>query len=319
MKIVVLDGYTLNPGDISWKGLEQLGETIIYDRTPEDKVVERAQDADVLLTNKTVIAGGALSQLNSLKFISVLATGHNIVDTVTAKEMNIAVANVPGYGVDSVAQLTFALLLELCHHVQQHSDLVKGGKWSRTPDFSFWDYPLMELSGKTIGIIGFGNTGKKVADIATAFGMQILAASRTQTDQPGRSNFHWAELNELLERADVVTIHCPLVPETKGMVNKMNLNKMKPSAFILNTARGPIIVDEDLADALNNGIIAGAGIDVLAEEPPPLNNPLFKAKNCIITPHIAWATKEARQRLMDMTVKNVQAFLEGNPINVVNK
>ena len=317
MKIVVLDGYTLNPGDLSWNDLKNLGDVVIHERTSRDKILERSKDAEILLTNKTPLCAEVVKQLPSLKYIDVLATGYNIVNTKAANEKKIVVTNVPGYGTDSVVQLTFALLLELCLHVQHHSDVVREGKWSRSNDFSFWDFPLIELCGKTIGIIGFGNIGQKVADVANAFGMKIIATSRTQSDQSKRSNFKWAEINELLENSDVVTIHCPLVPETKGLINKESLAKMKPSSFLLNTSRGPIIVDEDLADALNNNIIAGAGIDVLSVEPPPEDNPLFKAKNCIITPHIAWATKEARQRLMNIAVKNLAEFIAGKPVNAV--
>ena len=317
MKIVVLDGYTLNPGDISWNNLRQLGEVIIYDRTSAEKIIERSKDAEILLTNKTPLDAATLSQLPLLQYIGVLATGYNVIDISKAIELGITVSNVPGYGTDSVVQLTFALLLELCNHVQEHSDVVRNGKWSRSPDFSFWDYPLTELAGKTIGIIGFGNIGKKVADIATAFGMNILATSRTQTDQSGRSKFKWVHIDDLLVNSDVVTLHCPLLPETKGLINKVSLQKMKRSAFLLNTSRGPLVVDKHLAEALNNGIIAGAGLDVLSMEPPRENNSLFKAKNCIITPHIAWATKESRQRLMNIAVDNVKAFNNGNSVNVV--
>jgi glycerate dehydrogenase len=319
MKIVILDGFTLNPGDLSWDGLKQFGELVVYDRTPADKVVERAQGADIVFTNKTPIGEEAIALLPDLKFIGVLATGYNIVNTEAAKTNNILVANVPGYGTNSVVQLTFALLLELCLHVQRHSDAVMEGRWASSKDFCFWDFPLMELSGKTMGIIGFGSIGQQVADVATAFGMNIVGSSRTITDQSHRKNFRWTDIPTLLKESDVVSIHCPLFPETKGLINKENLGLMKPSAFLLNTSRGPIIVDQDLADALNNNVIAGAGIDVLSVEPPSADNPLFKAKNCIITPHIAWATKEARIRLMDATVQNLDAFIKGNPINVVNK
>lgn len=318
MKIVVLDGYTLNPGDLTWDGLKGLGELVVHDRTPADKVVERAAGAEIVFTNKTPIGEEVLKQLPSLKFIGVLATGYNIVNTDVAKAKGIIVANVPGYGTTSVVQLTFALLLELCLHVQRHSDTVMEGKWSRSADWCYWDYPLVELHGKTLGIIGFGRIGQQVGDVATAFGMNIIGNSRTQSDQSHRKNFTWSGVSDLLERSDVVSIHCPLFPDTKGLINKENLRRMKPSAFLLNTSRGPIVVDEDLADALNNDVIAGAGIDVLSTEPPPKDNPLFKAKNCIITPHIAWATKEARARLMDTTVKNLAAFLQGKPVNVVN-
>jgi glycerate dehydrogenase len=292
---------------------------VIYDRTPADRIIERSLGADILITNKTPFTEETLNNLPGLKYIGVLATGYNIVDTAAAKNRNILVTNVPAYSTMSVAQLTFALLLELCHHVQRHSDSVMEGKWVQSPDFSYSDFPLKELSGKTFGIIGFGNIGKKVADIATVFGMDVVAASRHQPDQPDRKNFRWAELNELLEQADIVSIHCPLLPETKGLINADSLKKMKRSAFLLNTSRGPVIVEQDLADALNNGVIAGAGIDVLTIEPPVKDNPLFKAKNCLITPHIAWATKEARIRLMDIAVNNVAAFISGKPLNVVNQ
>lgn len=319
MKIVILDGYTLNPGDLSWDELKKYGDVVIFDRTPADKVAERAEGAEVIFTNKTPVGEEALNQLPSLRYIGVLATGYNIVNTEAAKAKGIIVANVPGYGTASVVQMTFALLLELCLHVQRHSDAVREGKWSRSADFCFWDYPLVELAGKTLGIIGFGNIGRQVGDVATAFGMKIIGNSRHRTDQSHRRNFKWDEIAELLQESDVVSIHCPLSPETKGLINKESLKSMKSSAFLINTSRGPIIVDEDLADALSNNVIAGAGIDVLSVEPPSKNNPLFSAKNCIITPHIAWATKEARARLMDITVSNLSAFLQGNPVNVVNK
>ena len=318
MKIVVLDGYTLNPGDISWDGLKALGDVTIHDRTPVDKVIERSNGAEVIFTNKTPISEEAINQLPSLKFIGVLATGFNIVNTEAAKAKGIIVSNVPGYGTASVVQLTMALLLELCLHVQRHSDSVVQGKWARSADWCFWDYPLVELAGKTMGIIGFGRIGQQVGDVATAFGMNIIGNSRNWTDQSQRKNFRWSEIPELLAQSDVISIHCPLTPETKGLINKGSLKTMKASAFLLNTSRGPIVVDEDLADALNNDVIAGAGIDVLSTEPPPADNPLFKAKNCIITPHIAWATKEARMRLMDATVNNLTAFINGKPVNVVN-
>jgi glycerate dehydrogenase len=319
MKIVVLDGYTLNPGDLSWDRLTSLGDVVVYERTPADKIIERSEGASILLTNKTLLSEDTLNRLPDLRYIGVLATGYNVVDTAAAKQKNVIVTNVPAYSTTSVAQLTFALLLELCHHVQKHSDSVMNGKWAQSPDFSYSNYALIELSGKTFGIIGFGNIGKKVADIATVFGMNIIAASRHQTDQSLRSNFRWGEINEVLEIADVVSIHCPLVPETKGLINASSLKRMKRSAFLINTSRGPVVVEQDLAEALNNDLIAGAGLDVLSMEPPSDENPLFKAKNCIITPHIAWATKEARIRLMDIAVDNVTAFINGKPVNVVNQ
>lgn len=319
MKIIVLDGYTLNPGDLSWKGLEKYGEVVVYERTPIDKIVERAAEAEIIFTNKTPLKKEVLEQLVSLKFIGVLATGYNVVDIKAAKNRGVVVTNVPGYGTDSVAQLTFALLLELCHHVQYHSDSVRKGEWTQSDDFCYWNYPLMELSGKTMGIIGFGSIGSKVADIATAFGMDIIANNLYENDQSHRKNFKWAGVPQLLEQSDVVSIHCPLFPETRGLINQDSLRLMKRSAFLLNTSRGPIVVEKDLADALNNGVIAGAGVDVLSVEPPSEDNPLFTAKNCIITPHIAWATKEARGRLMDIAINNLSAFINGVPINVVDE
>ena len=318
MKIVVLDGYTLNPGDLSWDGLKEFGEVTLYDRTPVHKVVERSKGADVIFTNKTPVNAEALNNLPDLKYIGVLATGYNIVDTLTAREKGVTVSNVPGYGTPSVVQLTFGLLLELCLRVQRHSDAVTSGRWASAPDFCFWDYPLVELTGKTMGIIGFGHIGRQVADVATAFGMKVIGTSRNRTDQSHRSNFKWAEIPELLEQSDVISIHCPLTPETKGLINKESLQRMKSSAFLLNTSRGPVIIEEDLAEALNNNTIAGAGLDVLSVEPPAKDNPLIGAKNCIITPHIAWATKEARARLLEITIGNLSAYKNGNPVNVVN-
>ena len=318
MKIVVLDGHTLNPGDLSWEGLQKLGDLTVYERTAPQEILERAKKADILFTNKTPLGEDLLTKLPDVKFIGVLATGYNIINTEVAKKQGIIVSNVPGYSTASVVQLTFALLLELTLHVQRHSDSARDGKWARSVDFCFWDYPLIELAGKTIGIIGFGSIGEKVADVATAFGMKVIGSKRHHTDQSHRKNFKWAEIPELLAQSDVVSIHCPLLPETQGLINKENLTLMKPSAFLLNTSRGPIVIDHDLADALNTGVIAGAGIDVLSKEPPAAGNPLFSAKNCLITPHIAWATKEARTRLMAITVQNLTAFLDGKPVNVVN-
>jgi glycerate dehydrogenase len=319
MKIVVLDGYTLNPGDLSWGNFHALGEVIIYDRTPAGKIIQHAKDAEILITNKTPLNSDTLSKLHSLKYIGVLATGYNVVDIDAARAMGITVTNVPSYSTFSVAQLTFALLLELCLHVQRHSDSVFSGKWVDSKDFSYWNFPLMELSGKTMGILGFGNIGQKVADIADAFGMKIVCFSRSIIAQKHRENFKWVGIDELFEVSDVVSIHCPLVSETKGLVNIAKLKKMKKSAFLINTSRGPVIVEDDLAYALNNELIAGAGIDVLSTEPPSADNPLLKAKNCIITPHIAWASREARIRLMNIAVSNLSGFLDGNPINVVSK
>jgi glycerate dehydrogenase len=318
MKIVVLDGYTLNPGDLSWDGFKEFGDIVLFDRTPEDKIIERAGMAEIVLTNKTPLSSEMLKHLPHLKYIGVLATGYNIVDIESANNQGIVVTNIPAYGTASVSQMTFALLLELCHHVQRHSDAVMTGKWSASNDWCFWEYPLVELQDKTIGIIGFGNIGKRTADIAAAFGMKILAHDRNESDQPHRKDFKWAGLPELFKESDVITLHCPLTPETKGIINKSNLALMKSTAFLINTARGPLIVEEDLAEALNSGVIAGAGLDVLSVEPPLKDNPLFQAKNCLITPHISWATREARSRLMDIAVGNLRNYLNGNPVNIVS-
>ena len=317
MKIVVLDGYALNPGDLSWDAFRDLGDLTIHERTSPDEIMKRASGADILLTNKTPVREHVIEQLPQLKYIGVLATGYNIIDVDAASRNKIVVANIPDYGSYSVAQLTFALLLELCHRVQRHSDSVREGKWASSKDWCYWEYPLVELAGKTIGIIGFGNIGQKVGDIAASFGMNVLGAARRESDQSHRKNFRWASVAEILQECDVVSIHCPLTPETKGLINAQSVRTMKASSFLLNTSRGPIIVDEDLSEALNADVIAGAGIDVLSVEPPHHNNPLFTAKNCIITPHIAWATKEARARLMNMAVANLKAFVNGNPVNVV--
>jgi glycerate dehydrogenase len=315
-KIVVLDGYTLNPGDLSWESWCQYGDIIVYERTAPEEIVQRCEGAEVVVTNKVPLGAETLAALSSLKYIGVTATGYNIVDVQAARRRGIIVSNVPSYGTASVAQMTFALLLELALHVQRHSDAVMEGKWSRSPDFCFWDYPLVELAGKTFGIIGMGNIGGKVAEIATAFGMSVLGASRTRADQSHRSNFSWATIPELLRQSDVVSIHCPLFPETKGLIHKETLSLMKASAFLINTSRGPIIVEEDLAEALNTGAIAGAGIDVLALEPPVNGSPLFGARNCLITPHISWATREARARLMKTAFDNLAAYKSGHPVNV---
>jgi glycerate dehydrogenase len=318
MKIVILDGYTLNPGDLSWDGLKEFGEVVVYDRTPQEMVVERAKDAEIIYTNKTIIDEAVLNELPKLKYIGVLATGYNVVDTETARKKNVVVTNVPGYSTASVAQMTFALMLELTQHAQRHSDAVMSGKWTHSAYYCFWDYPLIELAGKTIGIIGYGTIGAKVGEIAAAFGMNIIGSKRVRSDMSHLKNFGWAEIPELMEESDFVSIHCPLTSETMGIINKESLRLMKRTAFLINASRGPIMVDEDVADALNNDVIAGAGLDVVSVEPPSQDNPLFKAKNCIITPHIAWATIEARGRLMNITVNNLAAFLSGKPVNVVN-
>jgi glycerate dehydrogenase len=319
MKITVLDGFTTNPGDLSWDELGRLGDLTVYDRTPPELTLERSAGSEILLTNKTVLTDHILRSLPALRYVGVMATGYNVINTAEASRLGITVTNIPAYSTNSVAQLTFALILELSFHVRRHSDSVMQGKWSGSVDFTFRDYPLTELAGKTIGIIGFGTIGRKVCEISTAFGMKVLASSRSRKDAPECSGFEWAETEELLSRSDIVSIHCPLTPETSGMINMSRLRMMKKNAFLINTSRGPIIVEKDLADALNEGTIAGAGLDVMTSEPPARDNPLLKAKNCIITPHIAWATIEARRRLMDQAAKNVKAFLAGKPVNVVSR
>lgn len=318
MRIVVLDGYALNPGDLGWEGLQALGSTVIHDRTGADDIIARAHGAEAILTNKTPLTRDTLTRLPHLKYVGVLATGYNVVDVAAAGELGITVTNIPTYGTRSVAQMAFALLLELCHHVQAHSDAVRGGRWAVNRDFCFWDYPLVELAGKTMGIVGFGRIGMQAAGIAAAFGMSVLAHDSFHSDQSGRSDFRWAGLNELLRESDVVSLHCPLTPATAGIINRESIGCMKRTAFLINTSRGPLIAEQDLADALNAGRIAGAALDVLSDEPPKADNPLLAAKNCIITPHIAWATREARARLMEIAVSNLKRFLDGEPVNTVS-
>ena len=319
MNIAVLDGYTLNPGDLTWDGIQGLGSVTIYDRTPAELIIERSKGAEILFTNKTPLGENEFSSLPEVRYIGVLATGYNVVDIEAARKRNIVVTNIPTYGTDSVSQFAFALLLELCHHVKDHSDAVRAGAWTKSRDFCFWNHPLMELAGKTLGIIGFGRIGRQVAEIGRAFRMQIIANDISINGQPQAENLKWAKLPELLAESDIISLHCPLFPETKGLINKDSISRMKKTAFLINTSRGPLINDQDLADALNNGMIAGAGLDVLSVEPPHADNPLLTAKNCLITPHIAWATREARARLMDIATDNLKKFLDGNPVNVVNK
>ncbi|NOY59864.1 MAG: D-2-hydroxyacid dehydrogenase [Calditrichaeota bacterium] len=317
MRIVVLDGHTLNPGDLDWGDLEKLGECRIYHRTPPEKVLQRSQNAEILLTNKVVLTRESIEHLPQLKYIGVLATGYNVVDIDAARDSNIPVTNVPAYSTNSVAQMVFAHLLNLTQHVAQHAATVSAGKWSAAKDFCYWDYPLVELADLTFGIVGLGRIGTAVAGIAHNFGMKVIA---TTVNHPRvmPDDITLVELESLLRNSDVVSLHCPLTNETQGMMNARTLGLMKKSAFLINTGRGPLIVEQDLADALNEGKIAGAGLDVLCTEPPDINNPLLKARNCFITPHIAWATKSARARLLNVVIENVRAFLNGNPQNVIN-
>ena len=318
MKLIVLDGYCLNPGDLSWDALRSLTELEVYDRTPAAAVVDRVGGAELVMTNKTPLDAATQAALPNLKYVGVLATGYNIVDVAAAKQRGIVVSNIPTYGTASVAQHAFALLLELCHNAGLHANAVRDGEWTKNPDWCFWKTPLMELSGKTMGVVGFGRIGRQTAKIADAMGMRVLANDTYQGETPGYDGFRWVSIDELLAESDVVSLHCPLTADNKGLINSERLRRMKATAFLLNTSRGPLMVDQELADALNAGVIAGAGLDVLSLEPPVNGNPLFSAKNCIVTPHIAWATKEARARLMDVAVNNVQAFLAGNPQNVVS-
>lgn len=317
MKIVILDGYTENPGDLDWSDLENLGdEFVLYDRTPHELILERAKGFDVIFTNKTPLTKDILSQLTDCKYIGVLATGYNVVDVVAAKENGIIVSNIPAYGTESVAQMVFAHLFELARHVKHHSDEVKKGRWATSPDFCFWDYPLIELTGKTVGIVGFGRIGQAVAKYAISFGMKVLAYDTFTVEVDGLE-YERVDMDTLLSSSDVISLHCPLFKENEGMINKATIEKMKDGALIINTSRGPLINEVDLAEALNEGKLGGAGIDVLSVEPAEENNPLITAKNCNITPHISWATKEARARLMAIAVENLSNYKNGNPSNVV--
>ena len=312
MKIVVLDGYAANPGDLSWAPLEALGELTVYDRTPADQIAARIADAELVLTNKAVLSRELIAGAKKLKYIGVLATGYNVVDVAAAKELGVVVTNIPAYSTDSVAQLVFALLLEICHNVGHHSQAVHAGRWSANADFCFWDTPLIELAGKTMGIVGYGRIGHKVAEIARCFGMNVIAWTRTPRDP------ECVSLDELLSRSDVISLHCPLFPETKNLINRDTIAKMKDGVILINTSRGPVVNDADLREALESGKVYAAGADVSTVEPIPADSPLLGAKNMFLTPHIAWATFEARKRLMDIAVKNVEAFLSGAPVNTVN-
>lgn len=318
MKIVVLDGYAANPGDLSWDGMKALGECVIYERTAPEQVLERAAGAEVVLTNKVVITAEHIAALPDLKYIGVLATGYNIVDVEAARNRGIVVTNIPAYSTDSVAQMVFAHILNICLQVQHYTEEVRDGRWTSSPDFCFWDTPLMELSGKKLGIVGLGHTGSATARIAIGFGMQVCAYT-------SKSHFQLIpeikkmDLDELFRECDIVSLHCPLNEQTRGMVNAARLKTMKPTAILINTGRGPLVNEQDLADALNNGTIYAAGVDVLSQEPPCADNPLLHARNCFITPHIAWASGEARQRLMQIAVDNLNGYITGKVVNNVAK
>lgn len=318
MKIVILDGYTLNPGDLSWEGIGRLGDLTVYDRTPDDLVVERIGDAEAIFVNKIDITRDIINKTN-LKYIGVFATGYNVIDIEAAKEKSIVVTNIPSYGTEAVAQMAFAHLLEITNQVGLHDSAVKNGEWTNNQDWCFWNKSLIELSGKTMGIIGYGRIGQAAGKIAQAFGMRVLAFNRSHKKELENEAVKLVELNELLEKSDVISLHCPLFEETRGIINKNTIARMKDGVILINTSRGQLIVEEDLAEALNSGKIYAAGLDVVSSEPIEKDNSLLKAKNIFITPHIAWAPRETRERLMNIAIDNLKAFLEGKPVNVVNK
>lgn len=318
MNIVILDGYTENPGDLSWSGFEQLGSVTVYDRTPVDQVIARIGDAQAVITNKTPLTEEVFAACPSIRYVGVLATGYNVVDVEGAKKRGIPVCNIPTYGTTAVAQMVMALLLEVCHHVADHDRAVKHGDWTSNPDWCFWNYPLIELAGKTMGIIGFGRIGQAVGRLAAAFGMKVIAADAHQTEQ-GKEIGEYVTLEELFARSDVISLHCPLFPETQGIINEENIGRMKDGVILINTSRGPLVDEEALAAALNSKKVYAAGLDVVSTEPIREDNPLLACDNCLITPHIAWAPKESRQRLMDIAVENLAAFIEGKTQNAVNE
>lgn len=319
MKIVILDGYAVNPGDISWAALEEYGEIVLYDNTPADQVVQRIGDAEIVFTNKTPLTKETFDACPSVRYVGVLATGYNVVDVASAVDKGIVVTNIPSYGTAAVAQLVFALLLEICHHAGAHSQAVFEGRWTRSKEFCFWDYPLIELAGKTFGIIGYGRIGRQTAKLAEALDMKILAYDQSPDKSLETENVKLVTLEEVLAQSDVISLHCPLLPDTKGMINKDSIAKMKDGVILLNTSRGPLIVEQDLVDALDSGKIFAAGLDVVSQEPIKADNPLLGARNCIITPHIAWAPTEARRRLVALAVENLAAFISGSPVNVVRE
>jgi glycerate dehydrogenase len=318
MKIVVLDGATLNPGDLSWDDLAREGQLTVHDRTPPELVIERIGDAEIIFTNKTVLSREIIAACPSMRFIGLLATGYNVVDIAAAREKGIDVCYIPTYGTQSVAQFAAALLLELCHRVGRHADDVRAGNWGKCVDFCYWLNPLTELDGKTLGLIGFGRIGQAFARIAQALGMKVVVFDKAVNPALESETLKYVNLDELYATADVISLHCPLFPDTQGMINKEAIARMKPGVMLINTSRGPLINEQDLADALAAGRVAGAAVDVLSCEPPKPDNPLLSAPNCLVTPHIAWATKEARERLMGIAVDNVVAFKKGTPQNVVN-
>ena len=317
MKIVVMDGKGVNPGDMSWKQIQQFGELIVYERTASEEIIDHVGDAEIVLTNKTVFDEDTIAKLKNVKYIGVLATGYNVVDLKAASKRGIVVTNIPAYSTDSVAQMTFAHILNVTNHVDHYARASRDGKWSRCPDFCYWDKPLVELAGKTIGIIGLGNIGMKVANIALNFGMNVIAyTSKEPKELPNGINK--ASIDNILSDSDIISLHCPLTKQTRELINKDSIAKMKRSVIVVNTGRGPLVNEEDVANALHNGLIGAYCADVMCSEPPSADNPLFVEQNAYITPHVAWASKEARIRLMDIAEKNIHSFLSGKPINVVN-
>ena len=317
MNIVILDGYTIHPGDLSWKPIEALGELDAYDRTAPEDTFARSREAEVVITSKVVFDRGLIFKLEKLKYIGVIATGYNVIDCEAARERGITVTNVPDYCSESVAQMVLAHILELARRLGHHDRTVKEGRWTDNEDFCYWDYAQVELTGKTLGLVGCGNIGRKVASIARAFDMQVIAYD-LYPSAPEELQIEFTDLDTVFRESDIVSLHCPLTAETEGLINRASLAAMKPTAFLVNTSRGPLVKDEELAEALNEGVIAGAGLDVLSVEPPPAGNPLFSAKNCHLSPHLAWASKEARERLIQLTADNIKAWMDGEPINVVN-
>lgn len=318
MKIVILDGFTTNPGDLSWDWLREYGELTVYDRTKKEEIIPRCKDAEIVITNKTPLTRTEIDGMPRLRFVALLSTGYNIADGAYLREKGIPLCNIPAYSTNAVAQLVFSFIMAFTNAVALHSDAVHSGEWTACPDFCFWKTPLAELQGKTLGVVGFGKIGQKVADIAAAFDMQVLAVSGHETDQTARKNFQWADMDTLARESDFITLHCPLTAATEGLVNAEFLSKCKKTAVLINTSRGPVVDGQALADALNRDRIAGAGLDVLCAEPPQADDPLLHAKNCLITPHIAWAGFETRARLMSILKENFAAFFRGEPIHVVN-
>jgi glycerate dehydrogenase len=318
MDIVILDGYTENPGDLDWEGMASMGRLTVHDRTPPERIVERIGKAEIVIVNKAPMTRETMMACRGIRYIGMLATGYNVVDVVAAREFGIIVSNIPTYGTQAVAQFAIAMLLEICHHVGDHADSVQKGQWTKSLDFCYWNSPLIELAGKTMGVIGFGRIGQATARIAQALGMSVLAYDELQNPAIESDALHYTSLEELLRDSDVISLHCPLTPSTQGLIRKETLDRMKNGVILLNNARGALVVEADLAEALDSGKVYAAGLDVVSIEPIRADNPLLKARNCMITPHISWAPRESRSRLMDIAVDNLRCFIAGTPVNVVN-